>query len=106
MMMMVTERFACDCTADSKVGFLHGVHDAGCASYGAIYDEICIDRGSRSLPVFPEQCPACGAREIARSGGGSPIISIDYGCGGSYRPKPQIQSHTAKWWGRCGLAKE
>jgi hypothetical protein len=63
-----------------------------------IYQELSkpISTGN---PKFPEVCPKCGA-DIADSdvkGYSGP----KYECGGQFRLKPQIQTHTNYWWGHC-----
>ena len=90
--------FECDCDCESVEGFLKGVHKAHCRSHDAIYPEICVDRGES--PFLPESCPACGAEAEKRGNN-----TVTYACGGSYRPKPQIQNHTDKWWGSCKVDK-
>ena len=67
---------------------------------GKRYPEIHSRRGDRDyLPDFPEHCPICGANRYAIA----PGVTVAYNCGGGYVPKPQIQSHTLKWWGHCGV---
>lgn len=67
-----------------------------------IYPEVCIDiewlkRQARGAMIsFPDKCPTCGGQVAAQG-----EDSILYRCGGSYLPKPQIQSHTLKYWGSC-----
>jgi hypothetical protein len=97
--------YECNCTAEQKVGFLKGVHDAGCASYAAHYPEIHIEirRGITSNPDFPFQCPACGACTDRKNSTTGRFAVHTYDCGGKYEPKPQIQSHHDVWWGSCGL---
>jgi hypothetical protein len=64
-----------------------------------IYFEVCVPRGGS--PTFPDQCPVCGApvfikKVLART------EEVRYSCGGVFSQKDQIQTHTDKWWGRCG----
>lgn len=48
---------------------------------------------------FPDRCPGCGAAmSIQRDN----EYGVGYACGGSYKPKDQIQNHTDVWWGQCG----
>lgn len=49
-------------------------------------------------PVFPDNCPACGAGVSSR---GNFFRPVTYSCGAAYTEKPQIQNHTDKWWGSC-----
>ena len=62
------------------------------------YKELWVSVGSGS-PFFSETCPICGAiiREDNQDYYKGPI----YECGGQYTFKPQIQTHTDKWWGSC-----
>lgn len=89
--------FECNCDCQQVEGFLKGVHKAHCDSLRAIYPEVWTNRYGDDQPVFPDCCPACGAVK----NGEVPGVSVEYACGGGYRPKPQIQNHTNYWWGRC-----
>jgi len=51
-------------------------------------------------PKFPDTCPTCNAPATTKQ-----IGEARYECGGRYGPKPQIQNHTDKFWGRCGKNK-
>jgi hypothetical protein len=54
-------------------------------------------------PTFPDACPTCGAAKVDHVDPGHPLSleKVRYACGGAYEPKPQIQNHTDKWWGKC-----
>lgn len=69
-----------------------------------VYPEVWAERDAP--PVFPEKCPVCGGVRVQGSEPGATSYSAtaSYFCGGKYELKPQIQTHTDKWWGKCGLA--
>lgn len=92
-------------------------HHAGCHTFRAIYPELVghkVNGADAPPPTFPDACPCCGAAKT-REGytdykgefheGVFRWGTVEYACGGSYSPKPQCQTHTDKWWGRCGLTK-
>lgn len=76
-----------------------------------VYDEIRRpvrnrETGAILNPIpevkFPDACPLCGAAmTIERDN----EFGVGYACGGSYKPKDQIQNHTDVWWGKCGAAR-
>ena len=63
------------------------------------YTELHTPQGSKFN--YPETCPCCGAKgsEVEDSW----YHKFSYECGGVYEWKSQIQNHTAKVWGKCGL---
>ena len=60
------------------------------------------------LPSFGAACPVCLSKrvehdEYVEGGMGTRTgIAAKYTCGGAWMEKPQIQTHTDKWWGHCG----
>lgn len=52
---------------------------------------------------YPDTCPCCGApgKEVETW-----YHKFAYDCGGEWEWKSQIQNHTDKVWGRCGLDKK
>lgn len=53
-------------------------------------------------PQFPKQCPGCGDGIATEwKNGANTTVEVEYDCGGIYEEKPQIQSHSRIWWGRC-----
>lgn len=70
-----------------------------------LYPEIAIGRHiEKTAPTFPKSCPACGACVVKAEKDSA--FSARYACGGGYTRKPQIQTHTRKWWGGCNGGKE
>ena len=68
----------------------------------AILPELEQDRDEgdiHSFTGYPPTCPNCAAA-LATSTSSSQY----YTCGASYEVKPQIQTHTNKWWGVCTQA--
>lgn len=63
------------------------------------YTEIQCPRESRV--IFPAACPACSAPLKEEKDKGERWATAVYGCGGSYKYSPQIQTHTNKWYGSC-----
>lgn len=53
-------------------------------------------------PEFPATCPVCGEDRTFQVTKAPPYLCrASYACGGTYTRKPQIQTHTNKWWGMC-----
>ena len=48
---------------------------------------------------FPDKCPGCGAKKIIMA---KNVDYQDYVCGGGWRQLVQIQTHTEKWFAKCG----
>lgn len=71
-----------------------------------IYEEIHTDRDV--APKFPNSCPICGLQRTGGSkyGETSYRAFVTYACGGGFELKSQIQRHTDKWWGGCGIPLE
>ena len=70
-----------------------------------IYDEIACSRAwPTKMPTFPNVCPICKSKTVTdlENFFNGPI----YKCGGQYNSKPQIQTHTDKWWGKCPVVEE
>ena len=65
------------------------------------YNEIAYATDRAYVPMFPDVCPVCDAMRIGTKGERE-TKSVYYACGGSYTPKPQIQTHHDVWWGACG----
>lgn len=63
------------------------------------YDELWTPSGKKF--DYPETCPCCGApgKEVEDSW----FHQFAYDCGGGWQWKSQIQNHTDKVYGKCGL---
>jgi len=68
-----------------------------------VYPEITTPNDGKSKPIFPDECPKCLAVTVALALGHVNDCMCKYACGGTYTCKPQIQNHTNKWWGYCGM---
>ncbi len=66
------------------------------------YRELWTPRGNKF--DYPKKCPCCGAKghEVK----GSFYHKFAYECGGEWEWKSQIQNHTDKVYGKCGLDKK
>lgn len=92
--------------------------------YSHIYPEVSQPRDDKSATDFPAVCPSCQAAKTGDTGHHRrPVVDsagrvtdrdalvqhyerrAAYACGGTYTYKPQIQTHTSKWWGSCGVVK-
>lgn len=72
-----------------------------------VYEEIHVENRPGLFgvfPAFPLRCPVCLADGSETESPRTPWMTVKYACGGAYRPKPQIQNHTYKWWGHCEKA--
>jgi len=65
------------------------------------YEQIDVSIGTANEDTFPTSCPCCGAERTGASKGIS--AKAEYACGGEYDSIPQIQNHTDKFRGACGL---
>ena len=66
-----------------------------------LYSEIWVSNDGKTKPVLPDTCPICGATKVEGNDGTAFRAWREYACGGCYTEKPQIQTHTNKYWGSC-----
>jgi len=72
-----------------------------------IYTEIHQSSDSKWIkPEFPDACPCCGETLIVPDDPQEYYTGPQFACGGKFEFKPQIQSHTDKWWGTCPVRRE